>query len=232
MDRNSMVSQSFQNFPETRLRRRGTLTTPGVRHSIYSMWMVCFSAVGPNSPRIFARFLREPPMLPRRCPGNAQVLNRTIRRAGRGTGSDNSSNKREASEKPPRRAPGATILRTRTCRSRAIVRTSPGPTALAGISTRRALSRTWPSATSRAARPRVLATRANHSHLSSRCGSATPSLSYSRSSIDIHWKHDFKRADHLWLEPGDWHILPRRARRAQSASATRLRRKTVPCRAK
>jgi len=50
--------------------------------------------------------------------------------------------------------------------------------------------------------------------------------------IDIPWKHDFKRADHLWLEPGDWRMLPRRARRAQSASATRLRRKTVPCRAK
>jgi hypothetical protein len=42
-----------QNFPKTRLRPRGTFTTPVVRHSIYSMWMVYFSAVGPHSPRIF-----------------------------------------------------------------------------------------------------------------------------------------------------------------------------------
>lgn len=89
-------------------------------------------------------------------------------------GSGNSSNKLDASIKLRRLMPGATTLRTRTRRSSAIVRTSPGPTPFAGVSIRRALRRTPPPVTSRAARLRVLATRANHSHLSSRWRSATP----------------------------------------------------------
>jgi len=177
MDRNSMVSQSFQTFPETHLRPSGSLTTPVVRHSIYSMWMVYFSAVGPNSPRIFARFLQEVRMLPRRCPENAQVLNRPIGRAGRGANPrvrQFLEQERSFGKAAPPRAgshdlknPHLPFQRNRQdiARSDAL-----------GWSFDPPRRRTWPSATSRAARPRVLATRANHSHLSSRWRSATPFL--------------------------------------------------------
>jgi hypothetical protein len=60
MDRVSMVSKPFQNFPETRFRPRGTLAMPVVRREIYSIWKICFSAIGPKSPRIFAEFLPLP----------------------------------------------------------------------------------------------------------------------------------------------------------------------------
>ncbi len=60
MDRVSMVSQPFQNFPDTRFRPRGILAMPVVRHEIYSIWKIYFSAIGPKSPRIFAEFLQLP----------------------------------------------------------------------------------------------------------------------------------------------------------------------------
>src|SRR5580704_4225879 len=84
MDRTSMVPQTFQNFPETRLRPRGTLTTPGMHHSTYSMWMVSFSAVGPNSPRNFAHFCKNPGCFRGAVRGMLKFLNRTIGRARRG----------------------------------------------------------------------------------------------------------------------------------------------------
>ena len=72
---------------------------------------------------------------------------------------------------PPRSRRHA-ALRTRTRHSSAIVRTSPGPAGLAGVSIRRAFRRTWPPSTSRAASVRDLVTRANHKHISSRCRAA------------------------------------------------------------
>ena len=56
--------------------------------------------------------------------------------------------------------------------ARATVTTSPMPMPLAGFSARLPFTRTKPSEASRAARERVRAKRANHSHLSSRCRSS------------------------------------------------------------
>lgn len=85
-----------------------------------------------------------------------------------------SSNRRRASGYPPRRVPGCSTFSTRTCCSSAMVRTSPGATGLAGASIRCALMRTCPDEMRRAASVRVFTTRANHSHLSTRCVPAMP----------------------------------------------------------
>ena len=177
MVRTSMVSQFPKLSKNARSPARHLDDLPGVQHSTYSMWMVSFSAVSPNSPRIFKNSLRTL-MFRGRCPG-VEVLNWTIGRAGRGQipRSEILSRSETSSEKPHRRAPGATTLSTRTlplqrdrhklARSDALSRGFDPPR----------IRRTWPSATSRAARaPVTLATRANHSHLSSRCRSATPFL--------------------------------------------------------
>lgn len=82
MDRVSTVSQPFRNFPETRFRPRGTLAMPVVRHEIYSIWKICFSAIDPKSPRIFARFLQHPAVTRARAAECASFSMWTFGRAG------------------------------------------------------------------------------------------------------------------------------------------------------
>lgn len=176
MDRVSMVSQPFQNFPETRFGRAAPWRCPscGTKSIPYGKFPLAplvqkvqgFLQDFCNIPAVFTARAAECASFSmwtfgraggRAKPGVRQFLEQ-IGRFG----------KAAPAYPPSHYFKNAHPLVQRDRQNIA------GTTPLAGVSIRRALTRTCPPLTSRAARLRVLATRAKHSHLSSRWRSDTP----------------------------------------------------------